>query len=193
MSNPWDRPPIPQTGDESEDTTYAGVGRVMSAWEDVEIATSFTYAQLSEKPESELAFREYGSGRIFADRMKILDFAAGQFFVRHNNQSLEGKYKRLGESLRGFASRRNDIAHGIVRKLLFQPAAFTVPKHVSLLLPPYYNPRQFDSDNKPAFAYSSVELLELAASLHDLHLAVHDFRFFVRKEIAMRRRQQNLR
>ena len=37
MSNPWDVPPIPNRGDFDEDTTFAGVGRVMSGWELIEV------------------------------------------------------------------------------------------------------------------------------------------------------------
>jgi hypothetical protein len=33
MSSPWNIPPLPQEGDEDEDATYAGVGRVISRWE----------------------------------------------------------------------------------------------------------------------------------------------------------------
>ena len=44
MANPWDAPPLPNHGDDDMECTFAGVGRVLSQWESVEIELSVLFA-----------------------------------------------------------------------------------------------------------------------------------------------------
>ena len=188
MTNPWDKPPIPKLGDDSEDITYAGVGRVMSAWEQVEIELGFTYGQFLKRSDHRNAIREYGQGRIFSERLSILTRASDIHFRRYPNQDEEGAFLMLRKAIEGFSGRRNDVAHGIVRTfLLTQKEDDATPRHMSFLMPAYYDPRRFDADtNAPAYSYSSVELNALAEGLSELHFKARLFRLSVRKEIAVR-------
>src|SRR5437868_3763424 len=117
MSNAWDVPPFPSHGDAQDDTTYAAVGRFMSAWEELEVTLSHLHAALVKRPFDAEALWGYGDGRIFADRLKILEAAADGFARAKPDQALEGDFCSLLRSVRGFADRRNDIAHGIVRPI----------------------------------------------------------------------------
>jgi hypothetical protein len=73
----WDAPPIPQHGDLDENSTYAGVGRVLSGWEAMEAELSHLYAAFVGKFHQAEAYREYGAGgQIFANRMLTLRTSA---------------------------------------------------------------------------------------------------------------------
>jgi hypothetical protein len=115
----WDAPPVPLDGDLDENSTYAGVGRVLSAWEAVEAELSHLYAVFVGKLFERKAYVEYGTGRIFVDRMRTLKTAASGYFVRYPSQMREGHFDKLAEIAEKFASRRNEVAHSIVRGIEF--------------------------------------------------------------------------
>ncbi len=115
MSNLWDVPPLPTIGDDDEEATYAGVGRVTSQWEAIEFQFSRLYSIFVGKPDEEM--RAYGAGRIFRERSKILAEAARDYFIRNPDQELEGQLHALTIRAEGFSDRRNEIAHGIVFQL----------------------------------------------------------------------------
>jgi hypothetical protein len=177
-SNPWDIPPFPAQGDEDEDTTYAAVGRAISYWESIEVSLSYLYSAFVGKPAQLGALREYGNGRIFAERMKGLKTAADGFFRRYPNQANEGRFDRLARSVTNFATRRADIAHGIVR-----PFQWDVPPgHARIqwcLVPPHYDQRRFDHANRPTYAYASREILQFAGQFHILNQEAENVRVLV--------------
>jgi hypothetical protein len=173
----WDAPPFPENGDLDEDSTYAGVGRVLSAWEAAESELSHLYAWFVGKLHQPEAYREYGTGRIFADRMKILKAAAEAHFVRCPHQSREADFDCRAEIAEKFASRRNEVAHSIVRDLgNIRPRRFSDAfGRQFFLVPSYYNYQRYGPDNMPTYAYTSVELSHLNNGLWLLraHLAVY--------------------
>jgi hypothetical protein len=157
--NPWDfiALHIYNTGDEDEDTTYAGIGRVVCAWEEIEVELSILYSMITGRPTESEAIREYGEGRIFADRLRALERKARAHFVRKPNQQLEGDFCGVIAAARGYADRRNEVSHGsvrIVRRQLPEPDG----KMYYLLLPSHYDVRRFDANDMPKFYYSSENL-----------------------------------
>jgi hypothetical protein len=120
MSNPWDVPPLPIVGDADIMTTYAGVGIVLSAWEEIELSLSQFYSFMVGRPYHIDAMREYGRGTIFRERMKIL---VDETHIRLCCQTQEGEFDKIAEECIGFSNRRNDVAHGIVRpiEMLYPP------------------------------------------------------------------------
>jgi hypothetical protein len=173
----WDAPPIPQHGDFDENSTYAGVGRVLSGWEAMEAELSHLYAAFVGKFHQAEAYREYGAGQIFANRMLTLRTSAQNYFVRHPNQTCEGEFDCLAEIAVKFADRRNEVAHSIVRDL-GHVRPFRVGDTVGpqfFLVPSHYNYKRFGPDNWPTYAYTSVELLHLTNGLWMLqcHLAIY--------------------
>jgi hypothetical protein len=179
MSEPthdtWDAPPIPSHGDLDENNTYAGVGRVLSGWEAMEAELSHIYSALIGKFRQADAYREYGTGRIFTDRMKTLRTAAERYFVRHPNQSLESQFDCLAKIAVKFADRRNEVAHSIVRDLLWPFRAGDAIGSQFFLVPSHYNYKRFGPDYMPTYAYTSIELAYLTRGLWLLqsHLAIY--------------------
>lgn len=165
MLNPWDVPPLPTMGDDDPDWTYAGVGRVTSQWEAIEIQFSRLYSIFVGKPDEEM--RAYGKGRIFRERSEILAQAAKTYFISNPDQELEGQLYSLTQRAEGFSDRRNEIAHGIVfqlQRLTFFRESMDVSvrgKFQYGLIPPYHTLRKHAADGSPLYAYTSVHLLKL--------------------------------
>lgn len=180
MGQQWEIQRLAARGDDLDHTTFAGVGRVLSRWEDVETELSFVHSQLNFTPDDAGSYRDYGAGRIFAERVSSLERLAAVFFRRIPNQEGEGEFSRLCNAARGFSARRNDVAHGVVRLVYFDTSVSepTAPARANsgpheiikgfLLLPAHYDPRRFNPQDRPLFAYSSTELNELARRLDGL-------------------------
>lgn len=185
MSNPWDRPPIPTTGDAFQDTTYAAVGRVLSRWEEVEVSLGHLYASFTGRGKAVEVLREYGSGRIFLDRIRILETAAATYFRANPCQRCEGGFDRIVERCLGWSGRRNDIAHGIVQPMRFRfvpsqkrPGFIDCLGYEFCVFPPYYDPRrhtQSDPDD-PDYGFTSIEMKALCAALATLSYDTDDYR-----------------
>src|SRR4051812_34554162 len=114
MANPWDRPPIPTTGDADDNATYAGVGRVLTQWEEVEVTLSQLYVSFSGRGKDLTIQREYGSGTIFRERIAKVVTVSHGYFCAKPSQAQEGEFEQLVAKCMGFSARRNDVAHGIV-------------------------------------------------------------------------------
>ena len=184
MSNPWDQPPFPTSGDPDDAITYEGVGRVVSHWESLEFELARLYTLFRGDPDGELLLdpKGYGSGRIFQERLKILNGAAEKFFLSNPAQNFEGGFSRIVNAVLGFADRRNDVAHGTVMPLennSWVMHRFGKPKggppRQFLLVPPLHVVRKHE-DGVPKYAYSSAELKTLADNLILLWGGISDYR-----------------
>jgi hypothetical protein len=174
MTKPWDVPPFPTKGDDTDDSTYAGVGRVLSRWEEVEVSLTHIYAAFLGRPHDPKAHRSYmGDGRIFSDRLNNLRSVAGKFFVKNPNQKDEANLDGILDTAQRFSERRNEVSHGIVRPIQWYKT-LSSGDSIGLqfvLVPPHYNWRKFNKDNsRPSFAYTSVELLSLERDLFKYHV-----------------------
>ncbi len=92
MANTWDIPPLPDHGDDDRDTTFAGVGRVLSQWESIELELSVLYALFTGRADNSEATREYGKGRIFTDRAKTVEDMAEKWL---RDQTLESEFRQI--------------------------------------------------------------------------------------------------
>ncbi|MER9266608.1 hypothetical protein NKI63_18870 [Mesorhizobium sp. M0410] len=181
MINPWDPFPFPLYGDQNEDEIYQWIGRSLDAWEHVEFELARMYSLLCGDPEW-AKMQEYGgSGNIFRDRIGNLANVAVSYFRRDPHQDHEGALDGLITACKGFADRRNEVAHGMVmdvQTFLFwqdkmKAAAPNVPQ--LLVVPPYYHVRKHDSLGLPGFGYSSFELSTITNRLLDLSRAIDAF------------------
>jgi hypothetical protein len=162
--NPWDAPPLPKRGDEDQVVTHAGVGRVLSQWEMIEVRLGHIYAWLMNRPDEIEAVREYGEGkRIFEERIKGLCQIANVYFRWNPHQDTEGELHALICITRRYSRRRNDIAHCVVRP--FEWAASPNGRVQFGAFPPLYGGKKFDPQNMPAFIYTSVEMNVLSNAL----------------------------
>ena len=182
MSNPWDRPALPNRGDRDNARTYEGVGRVIDGWESVEFEMSRLYSVMAGHPDDAGLLQRYGSGRIFRDRQAKLQEMADRYFILQPNQRFESTFDLLDAHANGFSERRNDVAHGIVfdvKTLEFFTNRFPPNlrnKTVYLLIPPLHTIRHHGADGFPVYAYNYALLMHLAIALEQLKHLFRDFK-----------------
>jgi hypothetical protein len=154
--SPSEVPPMPPQGDPSPWETYKMVGRSLTEWEQVEYTLSRLYSILVDKPDDRDAMREYGTPTIFRERSVQLESKANTFFVPHPNQDLEGRLQCLLRRIRGYADRRNEVAHGVVSEILYSDNS--LPSYGYALIPAPYQNKKLDDTHLPMYAYTSKEL-----------------------------------
>lgn len=199
------KPPTPKTlkpwdirsaskGSDTSNELYMAVGRALSAWEGVEnaLADAFTLLIGAREivPPVVPAVRAYGAVAGFSGRADMLQAAAEGFFewiprgAPHEDHKLTEYRKKLSDEFgdlldeaRGFALRRNEIAHGIVTG--------GSPPHY--LYPPLYSARKYRVRNpdltmheRASFCYSAIEVHYYEAQFHALENKLHDFNYRLR-------------
>jgi hypothetical protein len=194
----WDRPPIPEHGDDSDDTTFAGVGRVVTEWEHVELEFSYLYSLFVGKHEALEALREYGEGAVFTHRVDKLVKAHEKFCPRIPDQDLEVEFFRLIDLAKKFSDRRNDVAHGVVRPIQWtRPPPHSWPTEDDpfqyCLVPPNYKGKHFAPDNLPAYVYTYDEMLGIQGQLYGVCGAIVQYRYKLKHLLEQneRKRQQS--
>jgi len=160
MPNPWDVPPFPTEGDKLQDTTFASVGRALTAWEGFEVQLANLFAAICGAGDDTLsAVRAYGSVISFKGRSAMVKAAAVAYFHRFPNDKLAAALTSLLNDANKFSARRNEVAHGVVLFLrsapdsgfALQPAIYASSKNL-LVGGPQYNILQ------EQYAYSSKEI-----------------------------------
>lgn len=115
---PWDQIPRPPKGDVTADITYTAVGRALSSWEYFESEFSKLFIRfLGLNSDNLPAIRAYGSVLAFQGRMAMVERAAEAFFFAKPSNELKAAVGNIIEQARGYSARRNEIAHGVVRKI----------------------------------------------------------------------------
>jgi len=172
MSNPWDRPPIPPFGDRFEEMTYTAVGRFITQWENIEIELSHLYAIFIGKYFKPEAYDQYyDKSKTLNMRLKTLEDAAKNYFIKHPNQVNESDFSDLAIRVKGFSERRHEIAHGVVRP--YHRYAFMTEwsdpydKDTSrtCLVPPHYQRDWIGDMQLPVYVYASPEIDALSQKL----------------------------
>jgi hypothetical protein len=192
MANPWDIPPYPTEGDETEDITYAGVGRVLSHWEMIEVELSHIYSLFLDRFEEIEALREYGVPRIFEERIKGLIAASEHYFRAYPSQDLESEFSGIVTKVRNFLARRNDIAHSIVRPLEWIIWRGNSPPSVEMRfcsVPPHYTGKKFTPQDLPIYVYTSVEMRTLSTALFYVCQEVVEFKWKLILDERVRRQE----
>ncbi|MCP3408817.1 hypothetical protein [Bradyrhizobium sp. CCGB01] len=101
--------------DTTPETIYAAVGQALSKWETLEAHLSFTYSIFEGRPVDHDLLERYGhEGRIFKDRMNILNQSAERYFRRKPDQAEEARFKDLVSDAVRLSNLRHRIAHGMV-------------------------------------------------------------------------------
>ncbi len=170
MFNSWDIPPFPKEGDRDQNETFAGVGRVITQWEMLEVKLAQVYGWLAKQPKDPKAVdeletvHEYGKPLIFKDRLKGLQDAASRYFEWNPHQDTETELEQLTFSISNFSTRRNEVAHCIVQPMVWNESDRSGPQQF-YAVPPLYNGKKFDPRNMPSFVYTSKELRALSNAL----------------------------
>jgi hypothetical protein len=111
----WDRRPWPDNGDPDPQITFAAVGEALSHWEHLEGLIASLFASfVSDHADYVPAKRAYVAVRTFEGRMEMLRASAEAFFDAFPDKDVQDTYQTFLKSVKEFAPRRNDIAHGVV-------------------------------------------------------------------------------
>jgi hypothetical protein len=122
---PWDIPPMPQKGDDDAQTLYVAIGLALTNWNNLEQRLSNVFACLLTGEEPLPAERAYGAVVTFAGRMEMIKAAAEAFFFSYpviEGEQLQSSLSELTKEALNFSARRNELAHGAVRKNHVFPA-----------------------------------------------------------------------
>lgn len=156
--------------DDDPNHTFAAVGRAVSEWEMVEIYLSILYSIFTKRPRLIGALSEYGrDGRVFVDRLKLLEDAAARYFQATPNQEHEGKFCEIIREVRRLSPYRHQIAHGVVRPFMTfgedkTPEGWYAPVTKFALVPPWYAVLRLTNVDGRYYIYASKEILAFAAS-----------------------------
>lgn len=172
MSDPWDRPSLPTRGDDNQNDTYAAVGRVLSLWEQVESELGHLFALFIGKYGKDEAYDQYyEKGKTTQGRLNSLQREAKRYFTRSPSQEIEGHFCSLMKFAIGFADRRHEVAHGVVRPIEWYGSLLPeLARPLSqggfkfCLVPPHYQ-RNWITNGIPEYIYTSAELGEIEKQL----------------------------
>ncbi len=153
MGNPWDVTPWPKVGNAGHDELFLAVGKALSNWELVEnaIAGLFTRVTVgSYYAPTAPAIRAYSAVMSASNRIQMVR-AALESWLHVWKDCPSGRnaldiLKECGE----WVGRRNDIAHGIVDRVV------DAPKHGWFLFPSFYNAKKRPLDDRPAYRYTAA-------------------------------------
>lgn len=183
MSCPWERPAAPTQPDADIQILYASVGQALTHWEQIESELSIWFALFIDKMWQHEAYDQYyEEGRTCRRRINTVEKAGEQFFIKKPDQRAESDFSTLIRATRGFADRRHELAHGIVRPVqwfwTWVSATMKPPEGVDYeycLVPPHYQRSWFDAKEwRPDFVYTSKEIYEIDRNfVEHLHLLLH--------------------
>jgi len=158
-SNPWDVPPQMMRGDTSPDELLQSVGLALSSWEALEMHLGHLFSVLCDS-NTVAAERAYGAVVGHSTRRDML-MAAAEVFCLVHDQDLKKITKFLDEVGR-LASRRNEIAHGLISQHYGSEASGYY------LGPPIYNTNKTAlRDYKQKYLYTSDQIKLLSNHFRD--------------------------
>jgi murein tripeptide amidase MpaA len=166
MGNPWDVTPWPKVGNAGHDELFLAVGKALSNWELVEnaIAGLFTRVTVgSYYAPTAPAIRAYSAVTNASNRIQMVRAALESWLHVWKDcpcgRNALDILKECGE----WAGRRNDIAHGIVDRVV------DAPKHGWFLFPSFYNAKKRPLDDRPAYRYTAANIEYYSDRFEDLH------------------------
>ena len=149
MPNPWDIPPFPMRGDDDQDTTFAGVGRVLTQWEMIEVELAQIYGWLVMRRDQIEISAPIWRAADFWRTDKGPPGGRGCLFSAKPHQEAEGEFCTLIAKVCSFSARRNDVAHSIVRPIQWIIAPKLEGPLQFCAVPPHYTGKKFDPENMP--------------------------------------------
>jgi hypothetical protein len=174
--NPWDvREPPAKIGDPDETPLFEAVGRALTTWETVEIECARLFAVFVATKRKytyhDPAVRAYGAIIGAVNRKNMLEFAAEPFFARRPKKkaSFQKRSADLIKEYIEFSARRNEIAHGLVRRIFITRKGGN-PKLVGIyLIPSFFNPKKFKK-GELTYAYVSGDVIYYKQEFDKLQL-----------------------
>lgn len=167
--NPFEpRPATLPRGDGDPREIVQCIGEITTVWEGTEISYSYLFATILRPTHSiPAARRAYGSIISAKSRRDMIDGAGEVFFHHFPNERLEQELGELLNIYMSAASRRNEIAHGII--LNGQP-----PRWGWYLEANAYSAKR-DVTFKSPYAYTSAQMHQIATWFNQLRTDVYTF------------------
>jgi hypothetical protein len=187
MANPWDIPrsaPL-RAGVRNEDELFLSVGRALSRWEGLEAEMGGLYAAFTTGPSERYiapAIRAFGTITNTNSRAEMIAHAGEAFFHltvddAHTEVALESELKDILKSYRGWAGRRNDIAHGY--STASQHPDYTDDNQPIIttysLCPSHGHSRKWELNMEPTYHYIPREIDSFGVAFDALALQVSYF------------------
>lgn len=174
---PWDTFPLADVGDDTDETTYAAAGKALSKWNEFEGALVHLFSCFIMRPGSFngyslAATRAFGAIHAFEGRIEMVREAGLAYFHELPHKETEAKFKNLITHGKGSCSRRNEIAHGIVRPYPFVEEEKIIATYA--LLPSWYDPKKTRMSGEMDFAYTSKHINQYGTGFLRLALSTHD-------------------
>ena len=171
MSDPWDRPPIPERGERQPEPLFQAVGKAISYWEHVEqsIASLFTFVTTGKYYDvSGPALRAYGSVIGTNARIEMVRAAVESWSQQYPQCPLIANCYELLKECRHWSSRRNDIAHGQVDCLLdAMPNGW-------MLFPGLYDTKKRSIQGKSKYRYTVEHIDQFADGFLSFHGRINE-------------------
>lgn len=179
----WKVPVPKQNGDADSADLFAAVGMLLSRWEILEDIFAFLFQRFVEG--SNAAKRAYGTIVSGRGRRDAIYAAAESYFIMYRpaRDDLQKRLTRVMNHYKDAASRRNDIAHGVVQRLTFDEADIGF-----FLMPPNYNTNKTDIYPKPdkialdklavfraSYRYTTADIFELTERFDALSNSVMEY------------------
>jgi hypothetical protein len=167
-------------GDSDENSIFNAVGRALTEWEQVESACARLFALLVSANQRRAyhapAVRAYGCINSVATKCEMLRLAATPYFARRKSKAqFESPFKKLMSEYSDFSARRNDIAHGSVKRVFITEKSTAKGHRRSAigfyLLPSFYNPKKF-KEEKFSYQYTSSDLIHYQQEFTKLSLRI---------------------
>jgi hypothetical protein len=168
--NPFEpRPPILPVGDSDPRSIVPLIGEVTTSWEAAEISYSYLFSTIvSPVAGSRAVRRAYGSVISARTRKEMIESAGELFFHVFPNADIEGDFLHLLKIYNSAASRRNDVAHGMI-------IAGTGTRTGWYLEANTYSTKR-DVTFQTPYAYTSAQMKEMANKISRLQYDVQAFR-----------------
>lgn len=124
--------------DDTEQDTFAAIGRALTKWESVEISLADLYSLFRGAPFANNVVGDFGQRySTTVRRLAGLDDAASRYFARRPGQEREGEFRRLRKAVEALSIDRHRIAHGIVDRVNWGNPDGTVITGFALVAPWY--------------------------------------------------------
>lgn len=142
--------------DDTEQDTFAAIGRALTEWESVEISLADLYSLFRGAPFVKQTVGEFGHRyATTVRRLAGLDDAAARYFVQKPGQEREGEFRRLRKAVEDLSIDRHRIAHGLVDRVNWGSPDGTIATGFALIAP-WYAERRLGMTQNEAWDSSAI-------------------------------------
>jgi hypothetical protein len=157
---------------------YASVGHAITRWEILEAQLAYLYSVFVGKPGELDTLERYGKlGTIFTNRMTELE-RAGILYLK--DQAKEANLASLVFEVKGLATKRHNIAHGVVTSIQsisesMRDADGKLESRLAFwVVPPYYSVMKLNK-GKGIYFYGPASIDDIALEFHVATQKVDEF------------------